>query len=118
MIHPDSNPLCLGETRAVMSALADRFGLSLVALTRGSGGSLLLAEGAWSDHPGAPVEVSDTIGAGDAFTATLVVGTLAGRPLDAINRHASEVAAFVCSRPGGMPALPDSLKLSNAEDRP
>ena len=58
-----------------------------------------------------PVEVSDTIGAGDAFTAALVVGRLAGRPLDEINRHANEVAAFVCSRPGGTPALPDSLKL-------
>ena len=54
---------------------------------------------------------SDTIGAGDAFTAALVVGRLAGRPLDAINRHANEVAAFVCSRPGGTPALPDALKL-------
>ena len=99
------------EERAAMAALARRFDLALVALTRGPGGSLLLADGAWSDHPGAPVEVSDTIGAGDAFTAALVVGRLAGRPLDAINRHANEVAAFVCSRPGGTPALPDALRL-------
>ena len=54
--------------------------------------------------------MSDTIGAGDAFTAALVVGYLAGRPLDEINRLANEVAAFVCSRPGGMPTLPDSLR--------
>ncbi|WP_202802839.1 PfkB family carbohydrate kinase, partial [Singulisphaera acidiphila] len=53
----------------------------------------------------------DTIGAGDAFTACLVVGLLAGRPLDAINRHANEVAAFVCSQPGGTPSIPDTLKL-------
>jgi fructokinase len=99
------------DTRAAMSAIAHRFGLSLVALTRGPVGSLLLADGAWSDHPGVPVDVSDTIGAGDAFTATLVVGRLAGRPLDAINRHANEVAAFVCSHPGGTPVLPDTLKL-------
>jgi fructokinase len=98
------------ETRAAMAGLARRFGLSLVALTRGSEGSLLLAGGAWSDHPGVPVEVSDTIGAGDAFTAALVVGRLASRPLDAINQHANEVAAFVCSRPGGTPSLPDALK--------
>jgi fructokinase len=98
-------------TREVMAALAGRFSLSLVALTRGASGSLLFADGAWSDHPGVPVEVRDTIGAGDAFTAAMVVGRLAGRPLDAINRHANEVAAFVCSRPGGTPALPDALKL-------
>jgi len=98
------------DTRATMSALADRFGLSLVALTRGQDGSLLLADGQWSDDPGRPIEVSDTIGAGDAFTAALVVGRLSGLPLDAINRHANEVAAFVCSQPGGTPTLPDSLK--------
>lgn len=100
------------EERAAMEGLARRFGLALVALTRGPGGSLLLANGTWSDHPGVPVELRDTVGAGDAFTAALVVGLLTGRPIDAINRHANEVAAFVCSRPGGTPALPDSLKLS------
>jgi fructokinase len=109
------------EPRAMMTALARRFDLSLVALTRGSAGSLLLADGAWSDHPGVRVEVSDTIGAGDAFTAALVVGRLAGLPLDAINRHANAVAAFVCTQPGGTPELPDALKrpiASEPESRP
>ena len=96
--------------RESMAGLAGRFGLSLVALTRGAGGGLLLADGAWSDHAGRPVAVCDTIGAGDSFTAALVVGRLSGRPLDEINRHANEVAAFVCSRPGGTPSLPDALK--------
>ncbi len=98
------------DVREAMEQLAFRFGLSLVALTRGPHGGLLLADGEWSDHPGLTVTVSDTIGAGDAFTAALVVGRLAGRPLDEINRHANDVAAFVCSRPGGTPTLPDSLK--------
>jgi fructokinase len=96
--------------RESMAELADRFGLLLVALTRGARGGLLLAGGAWSDHPGRPIAVSDSIGAGDAFTAALVVGHLAGRPLDEMNRHANEVAAFVCSQPGGTPTLPDALK--------
>ncbi|HEX8200844.1 MAG TPA: carbohydrate kinase [Isosphaeraceae bacterium] len=99
------------EPSTALDGLACRFDLALVALTRGAGGSLLFADGTWSDHPGVPVEVSDTIGAGDAFTAALVVGRVAGLPLDAINRHANEVAAFVCSRPGGTPTLPDALKL-------
>ena len=90
--------------------LADRFGLKLVALTRGAGGSLLCSAGEWSEDPGRAVTVMDTIGAGDAFTATLVVGRLLGRSLTEINRHANEVAAFVCSRPGGTPMLPEALK--------
>jgi fructokinase len=101
------------ETRESMAALALRFDLSLVALTRGARGSLLLAGGVWSDHSGIPVSVSDTIGAGDAFTAALVLGHLAGHPLDAINQHANEVAAFVCSQSGGTPVLPEKLKFSN-----
>ena len=51
---------------------------------------------------------------GDAFTAALLVGRRAGRSLDTLNRHANEVAAFVCSRPGGTPALPALLKLSSS----
>lgn len=99
------------EVRPAMVGLARCFGLSLVALTRGGAGSLLMADGVWSDHPGgAAVEVADTIGAGDAFTAALVVGLLSGRPLQAINQHANAVAAFVCSRPGATPALPDALR--------
>ena len=98
------------DVRDSMSELADRFELSLVALTQGAHGSVLLADGVWSDHPGLRATVSDTIGAGDAFAAVLVVGRLSGRPLEEINRHANEVAAFVCSQPGGTPTLPDALK--------
>ncbi len=96
--------------RDSMSELADRFELSLVELTQGAHGSVLLADGVWSDHPGLRATVSDTIGAGDAFAAVLVVGRLTSRPLEEINRHANEVAAFVCSQPGGTPTLPDALK--------
>lgn len=98
--------------RESLAELARRFGISTVALTRGARGGLLLADGLWSDHPGRTVAVSDTIGAGDAFTASLVVGLLAGRSLEEINRHANEVAAFVCTQPGGTPALPDTLRLT------
>ena len=99
------------DVRATITGLARCFGLSLVALTRGDAGSLLMADGVWSDHPGgAAVTIADTIGAGDAFTAALVVGLLAGRPLQAVNQHANEVAAFVCSQPGATPLLPDSLR--------
>ena len=101
------------ETRSAMMALAQRFGLALVALTRGGEGSLLMtSDGVWADCPGGdPMTVADTIGAGDAFTAALTVGLLAGRPLEAINTHANAVAAFVCSQPGATPMLPETLRV-------
>ncbi|WP_165067609.1 carbohydrate kinase family protein [Paludisphaera rhizosphaerae] len=99
----------IGEPRELVAALVDGFDLRVAAVTRGTAGSLLFRDGEWSDHPGIPVEVVDTIGAGDSFTAAMTVGLLAGRPLDEINGRANAVAAFVCTQPGGTPALPASL---------
>jgi fructokinase len=95
-----------GGVREQLEIVARRHGLLLVALTRGPCGSLLLADGHWSDHPGLPTEVVDTVGAGDAFTAAMTLAFLAGLPLDEVNRRANAVAAYVCSQPGATPTLP------------
>ena len=100
-----------GDARGQLAALAQRFDLCAIALTRGAAGSRLLADGIWSEHPGLPAKVADTVGAGDAFTAALTLGLLAGWPLDAVNRRANEIAAYVCSQPGATPILPDALRL-------
>ena len=90
--------------------MVERYRLRLAVLTRGRNGSLLIAPGEVSDHPGFPAEIVDTIGAGDSFTAATVLGVLAGRSLDDINRHANRVAAFVCGCKGAMVELPRSLR--------
>lgn len=93
-----------------MEALADCYELSCVALTRGKRGSLLLADGQFSAHSGNTVEVRDTVGAGDAFTAALTMGLLSGLDLDEINRFANDTASEVCSHPGATPPLSDKLR--------
>jgi fructokinase len=101
-----------GSTEKQIEDLADRFGLRLVALTRGANGSLLyqdLEEAGhtrWSDCPSRPVKVVDTVGAGDSFTAALVLGLLHKMDLDEINTLANEVARYVCSQAGATPILP------------
>jgi fructokinase len=82
------------------------FGLQVIALTRGPAGSLLFRSGQWSDCPSAPIDVIDTVGAGDAFTAALVLGLLQEMELDELNSLANEVARFVCSFAGATPPLP------------
>lgn len=99
-----------GEERLTMEQLRDHYDLRLVALTRGSKGSLLFAEDSWSERAGREVKVVDTVGAGDAFLAGLVVGILKGLPLDAINEHATALAAFVCENAGATPAIPEMLR--------
>jgi fructokinase len=93
--------------RQVMRRLMDRYDLQLAALTRGPEGALLFDE-TDEDETAAPgTIVMDTVGAGDAFTAAMVVDYLRDLPLPLINRHANAVAALVCSQIGGTP-LPRS----------
>ena len=99
-----------GDERSQLAQLAKKFALRVVACTRGECGSLLFAGDRWSVHPGVPVKVVDTVGAGDSFTAAMALGLLAGWDLDDINQRANEVAACVCSRAGGTPPLPEELR--------
>jgi len=96
-----------GSDVEVMRKLAEKFALRAVALTRGPDGAVLLRDGQISEHPGIETRVVDTVGAGDAFTAALVLGLLDGSDLGAINRSACRVAAFVCTQSGAAPQLPD-----------
>jgi fructokinase len=101
-----------GSTEDQIGQLAQTFSLRLVSLTRGPNGSLLYQkdngdnEVRWSDCPSRPVKVVDTVGAGDSFTAAMVLGLLRKVDLDEINTIANEVARYVCSQPGATPALP------------
>lgn len=95
-----------GSIRQQISLLSVRFDLRLVALTRGPSGSLLFQGDRWSDFPSVPIKVVDTVGAGDAFTAALVLGLLNKMDLDEINELADEIARHVCSCDGATPPLP------------
>jgi fructokinase len=49
--------------------------------------------------------------AGDAFTAAVTLGLLAGWPLSKLHAHAERVAAYVCTQPGGTPPIPADLRV-------
>lgn len=105
------------DEQAALSALMDRFNLNLAVLTRGSQGSLILSTDDVSDLPGKPVTVIDTIGAGDSFTAALVLAYLQSKSLDEINHYASDVAAYVCGHAGAMPEMPERLWIVDKLDQ-
>jgi fructokinase len=98
-----------GSEIDVLSQLTERYGLRLIALTRGASGSRLYAQGEDSNHQGFPAQIADTVGAGDSFTAAMTLGLLNGKNLDIINEYANRVASFVCSQSGATPKLPDYL---------
>ncbi|HUB51223.1 MAG TPA: carbohydrate kinase [Terracidiphilus sp.] len=85
-------------------------GLQMVAITRGSRGSLLVTRDEWDEHPGFPVAVADAIGAGDAFTAAIAHYLLRGASLATLNEAGNRWGSWVASQAGGMPALPDAVR--------
>ncbi len=93
-----------------LRALCDRFGLKLAALTRGACGALLVTPDEVCESAAPATVVADTVGAGDAFTAALLIGVLAGRSLDEVSRRANAVASYVCSQPGATPPIPEALR--------
>jgi fructokinase len=82
-----------------------RFDVDTVCITRGERGCLLVSADEVVDDPGTVVEVVDTVGAGDAFTAAWIAGRLRHWPLDSQASFANCVGALVASRAGAMPAL-------------
>jgi fructokinase len=86
-----------------LGALCEKHALRLVAMTRGAKGARVVSPTSVSECPGFPTNVRDTVGAGDSYTAALVVGMLRGEGLDEVNEHACRVAAYVCSQSGANP---------------
>ncbi|KQR82461.1 carbohydrate kinase [Arthrobacter sp. Leaf337] len=107
-----------------MAAWLD-LGPSLVALTRGADGPVILARQGRVEMPGKSITVADTVGAGDSFMAALISGLAqmgalgsAARPrlqdlsqdeLHALATYANGAAALTCSRQGANP--PQSAEL-------
>ena len=89
--------------------LREAFGLALVCLTLGPEGSLLCAASGALRSPGVKVEVADTVGAGDAFTAALCHHWLRGACLARTAEAANRYGAWVASQAGPTPAVPADI---------
>ena len=93
--------------------LLGRYDLKMLILTCGVNGSYIFTSGNMSYLATPQVEVADTVGAGDSFTATFTSSIIKGLPVAEAHRRAVEVSAFVCTQHGAMPVLPE--KFTKAE---
>jgi fructokinase len=84
--------------------------LRMVAITRGCRGSLLVTREQWHEHPGVPIKVADTIGAGDAFAAAMTHYLLRGADLATLNEAGNRWGAWMASHSGAMPALAEAQR--------
>ncbi len=81
----------------------------LVATTLGAKGSMVTTRNGESEHPGFPITVVDTVGAGDAFTAGLVHAYLRGASLAKMVEVGNLCGSFSASQSGATPVLYEIL---------
>lgn len=105
-----------GEGRTLIdrqaTELRKRFELDMVVLTRGSEGTILygkddVAEGEAVSYPA--TDGADSVGAGDAVSAAVIIGLLQRKSLAQIADFANRIGAYVASQPGATTAMPEEV---------
>ena len=86
-----------------------KYNLDMLVLTCGVNGSYVFTPGKVSFQETPRVDVADTVGAGDSFTAAFCSGVLAGMDVADAHRLAVETSAYVCTQSGAMPVIPDYI---------
>lgn len=89
--------------------LLGKYNLKMLILTCGINGSYVFTPGNVSFQPTPKVEVADTVGAGDSFTAAFISSILKGRSVQEAHSRAVRTSAYVCTKKGAMPILPAEL---------
>lgn len=90
--------------------LKGKFDIDQFIYTCGEHGSDIFYFGQHSYVPTPKVNVVDTVGAGDSFTATFIGLTVQGVDFKVAHQTAADVAAYVCTQSGAMPLLSAELK--------
>jgi fructokinase len=86
-----------------------KYNLKMLILTCGINGSYVFTPGNFSFQETPVVEVADTVGAGDSFTAAFIASILNGKSVAEAHERAVNVSAYVCTQNGAMPQLPEEL---------
>lgn len=115
VLHPGEPPIDTARRWATL-------GPALVVMTRGGEGATAFAPAGEVAVDGEPVDVVDTIGAGDAFTSGLLawlaahgelqrpaLAALSGEAIRRALRHATRASALACTRPGADPPRASEL---------
>lgn len=85
------------------AAFAEKIGVKTIVVTRGGDGAYVYHEGRGLGSPSPKVEVADTVGAGDAFTAAFISTFMEAGDVDAALEKALRLGAFVAGQRGAQP---------------
>jgi fructokinase len=103
------SPQELTPDKAARSLLENFPDCELVATTLGAEGSMVTTREGTFRHPGFPIKLVDTVGAGDAFTAGLVHAYLRGASPPRMAEIGNLCGSYVAGQQGATPALSEEL---------
>jgi fructokinase len=104
--NPPGNAAAVAEACAILSEATNT---PRICVTMGSAGAALWDRGNLITAPAPKVVVKDTVGAGDAFMAGLIVGLTRGANTQTVLTTACRLGAIVASHDGAIPVLPQEL---------
>jgi fructokinase len=104
--NPPANAAAVAEACATISEATDT---PRICVTMGAEGAALWDRGNLVTATAPKVVVRDTVGAGDAFMAGLIVGLTRGADTQTVLGTACQLGAIVASRDGATPLLPPDL---------
>lgn len=83
--------------------IKEKWSIKEVVMTRGANGASYFTENNNYHNKGIPVNVSDTIGSGDAFLAAFIAGHLHKEDPGQILKEAVAMGSFIATKKGGCP---------------
>src|SRR3984957_1355000 len=104
--NPPGNPEAVAAACAILSEATKT---SRICVTMGAEGAALWDRGNLVTAVAPQVVVKDTVGAGDAFMAGLIVGLTRGADPQTVLATACRLGAIVASHDGATPLLPEAL---------
>lgn len=84
-------------------------GISIICITKGPEGAAVYHKGVYEEIKTTPVEVADTVGAGDAFSAGFLYAYLSGYGVSKAASIACILGTYVASKPGAVPEYSKEL---------
>ena len=99
------------ETEKISRKIIDDFKIDFLAVTLGGDGSLIINKDETHHYKSKPVEIIDTVGAGDAFASIYCIGTLQNWNLEKINKLANDFASELCKINGALPKTDDVYEM-------
>lgn len=96
--------------KGLCSRLIDKYpDIAVICITKGPGGAAVYSNGIYEEIKTIPVEVEDTVGAGDAFSAGFLYTYLSGFSVSKAASVATILGTFVASKPGSVPEYSNEL---------